>query len=65
MASVGSSMYKNVFSLLILTFIFASKNLVKTLTAADKLRDLLSQLDPHDSPSSPVRSSSLKVYTNH
>ncbi|CAF1017364.1 unnamed protein product [Rotaria sordida] len=36
----------------------ASVASVKSLTAADKLRDLLSQLDPHGSPSSPTHHSS-------
>ncbi|UJR15704.1 hypothetical protein I4U23_002637 [Adineta vaga] len=37
----------------------------KTLTAADKLRDLLSQLDHHQSPSTPIhQSSSLKTSTD-
>ncbi|CAF1298323.1 unnamed protein product [Adineta steineri] len=40
----------------------ASVGSIKSLTAADKLRDLLSQLDHHDSPTSPIHhSSSLKA----
>ncbi|CAF4387396.1 unnamed protein product, partial [Adineta steineri] len=40
----------------------ASVGSIKSLTAADKLRDLLSQLDRHDSPTSPIHhSSSLKA----
>ncbi|CAF0905398.1 unnamed protein product [Adineta ricciae] len=42
-----------------------SSNSNKSLTAADKLRDLLSQLDHHQSPPTPTRpSSSLKASTD-
>ncbi|CAF1613031.1 unnamed protein product [Adineta ricciae] len=42
-----------------------SSNSNKSLTAADKLRDLLSQLDHHQSPATPTRpSSSLKASTD-
>jgi hypothetical protein len=64
MALSGSGTYPNrcVFSI----YLFSSfENLVKSLTAADKLRDLLSQLDHGSSPSSPPihHSNSPKVYT--
>jgi hypothetical protein len=65
MASIGSGLYKN--RIFLINYIFICiQTLVKTLTAADKLRDLLSQLDNQGSPSSPSHhSSSPKVYTNH